>query len=122
MGATASPAAASRVWGITEWSLQETQELSEVTALGDASKTFVVGVKGATLSLKGFWLSDFDVPFDAFDTGSKVTCYLYTSADNLGQFLWAVIWPTSVGINAPASGPVGIDCAATVDGDVTRVG
>lgn len=122
LGATVSPAAASRVYGLTEWSLQQTQDIVEVTALGDSSKSFVAGTKGATISMKGSWLSDYDVPFDAFDIGGKVTCYLYPSADSAGQFFWFNAWPTAANVSDPVAGAVALDFSGTVDGDVTRNG
>lgn len=120
LGATASPAAASRLWGLTEWALNQSQDIAEVTALGDTSKSFVAGLKSATLSIKGFAMSDFDVPFDAYDIANKVTAYLYMSKNNLGQFFWFNCWPTAVNISVSTAGPVTMDFTATLDGDVTR--
>ena len=122
LGATASPASASRVNGLTTWSIALTQDVAEVTALGDDYKSFVVGVKGGTMAFKGFHMSDEDVPFDAYDIGGKVTCYLYPSADNTARYWWGNVWPTSVSVEDPVSGPVTLDFAGTFDSTFTRVG
>ena len=124
LSATTSGSAATVV-NLTQWSLNIEQDTAEVTSIGDTFKSFVVGMKGATASMSGFFDDSADIPFDAFDqtqTGGTVACYLYPAGTSVAKYFHGLVWPTSVSIEDSRDGAVTFTGALTFNGAVTRVG
>jgi hypothetical protein len=122
LAATAAGSAVT-VANLTQWSINIEQDTADVTSLGDSWKSFVVGVKGATASVSGFFADDADVPFDAFDqaqASGRVACYLYPTAQAPARFFSGMVWPTSVSVETSVGGAVSISANMTFDGAVTR--
>lgn len=115
-------AAATLVVNLTQWSLSLETETTEVTSLGDEWKTFVRGVKGGTGQLQGYFADDADVPFDAFDDGRRVACYLYPSSQAPGRYWSGYVWPTGTQVETAVNDAVRFTLPFTFDGVVTRVG
>jgi hypothetical protein len=117
-----SGGAAALVANINDWKIDIQQDIAEVSCLGDTWKTFVVGLKGATGSLSGYWAADADIPFDAFDSGVGGNFYGYPAGSAVAQYVYGSIFPTKVGIDVPVSGPTAISADFTVNGVLSRNG
>lgn len=121
--AASGAGAATNVANLSAWTINLERDKAEVTALGDTWKTFVRGAKGGSVTMAGFWANDADVPFDAFDDDTTtINVYLYPTRDVTTQYWYGEVWPDSVNLDSPNSGPVGFNFAGTFDGTVTRQG
>lgn len=117
-----SAGAPSPVTTLTDWKLDITQDLAEVTCLGDTWKSFVAGALSATGSFSGYFASDEDIPFDAFDVHTTVNFYGYPGGSTVAKYFYGSVWPSKVGIDCPVGGPVAISGDLTVNGTLGRIG
>lgn len=100
---TTGAGTASTVVLLSEWSLDRSTDLVDVTSFGDTNKVSVQGLPNYTGTISGFWDSDSDVLFDASDSSTAVKMYLYPSANAPTVYFAGTAWVSasiSVGINA----------------------
>lgn len=100
---------------LNSWSLDMATDKLEVTAFGDANKTYVQGLKDVSGSLAGFWDSADDAIFDASDATGGVKLYLYPSSDAPTIYFYGPAW-------LDASIDVGVNDAVTISGDFAANG
>jgi len=95
------------IGNISEWTLNMATDKVETTALGDANKRYVVGLKDLSGSFTAFWDRLTDTIFDAAD--SATGCYLafYPSATA------AQGWEGPAWLDASIKG--GVTSAVTID-------
>jgi len=84
-----SPAGAGNaipIANLNQWSLNRTTEKLDVTAFGDGSKAYVVGLPDAQGDISGFWDTSGDQYklSEAIDGGRKF--YLYVTADDTTKY------------------------------------
>lgn len=123
--AAANGGSAASVVNLTQWTLNQDIDLVEVSALGDAAKSYVVGLSGATLSFSGQFADDADIPFDAFDqvqSGGKVAAYLYPAGSSVARYWHGYVFPKGVSVDVSIGGASSIKGDATFTGACTRVG
>lgn len=118
--AASGSGSATNVANLTQWSLSLETDTSQVTSMGDEWKSFVRGTKGGSGSLQGYFADDADVPFDAFDDGNKVACYLYPSKDAPSKYWHGYVWPTGASVETSVTGAVSFTVPFTFDGPVGR--
>ena len=70
----------STVVKVTQWTLDMATDKIEVTAFGDANKTYVQGLKDIKGTFSGFFDDTETKPFTAADSSSGCLIYLYPSS------------------------------------------
>jgi hypothetical protein len=100
---------------LNSWTIDMATDKVEVTAFGDANKTYVQGLKDITGSLAGFWDSADDSLFDAADSDDGVKLYLYPSSDAPSVYWYGPAW-------VDASIEVGVGDAVTISGEFAANG
>jgi len=100
----------------------ETADVAETTTLGDGSKTYIVGLKDATLSISGLWDSTADGILGAV-VGQSATLSFEYSPEGTGsgavKYTGEAIL-TSYAVSSPVGDVVGYSADLQVSGDVTR--
>ena len=102
----------------------ESADVSETTTLGSAgnSKTYIAGLKDATISLSGLWDSTADAIFGAVVGQSATLSFEYspegTTGGNIKYEGEAIL--TSYAISSPVGDAVGYSADLQVSGAVTR--
>ena len=100
----------------------ETADVAETTTLGDGSKSYIVGLKDATLSISGLWDSTLDGILGAV-VGQSATLSFEYSPEGTGsgavQYTGECIL-TSYSQSSPVGDVVGFSADMQVSGDVTR--
>jgi len=100
----------------------ETADVAETTTLGDGSKTYIVGLKDATLSISGLWDSTADGILGAV-VGQSATLSFEYSPEGTGsgaiKYTGEAIL-TSYSVSSPVGDVVGYSADLQVSGDVTR--
>ena len=83
---------ATSVLKLTKWSLDQSTDKIEVTAFGDANKTYVQGLKDVKGSFSGFWDDTETKPFTAADSSDGCKMYLYPSSDAPTKYWYGPAW------------------------------
>ena len=100
----------------------ETADVSETTTLGADNKTYIAGLKDATISLSGLWDSTADAIFGAVVGQSATLSFEYspegTTGGNVKYEGEAIL--TSYAISSPVGDAVGYSADLQVSGAVTR--
>ena len=100
----------------------ETADVAETTTLGDSSKSYIVGLKDATISLAGLYDSTLDAILGAVVGQSATLSYEY-SPEGTGsgkiKYTGECIL-TSYSQSSPVGDVVGFSADLQVSGDVTR--
>jgi hypothetical protein len=102
---SAGGSVASELLGCSEWSLDMATDTVEVTAFGDANKTYVQGLADVKGSLSTFWRDDEDKLFQAVLATSPVNCYLYFSRNAPTLYAYGTAW-FSISMSAGMGGAV----------------
>lgn len=89
---TTGSGAATNVLKLTNWTLDQSTDKIEVTAFGDANKTYVQGLKDVKGTFKGFWDDTETKPFVAADSTDGCKLYLYPSADASAAYWYGPAW------------------------------
>ena len=100
----------------------ETADVSETTTLGADNKTYIAGLKDATISLAGLWDATADAIFGAVVGQSATLSYEYSpegTASGKIKYTGEVIL-TSYAISSPVGDAVGYSADLQVSGAVTR--
>lgn len=99
-----------------------TSDIAETTTLGAGSKTYIVGLKDATISFAGLWDATFDAIAGAV-RGQSATLTFEYSPEGTGsgavKYTGEAIM-TNYAVSSPVGDVVGYSCDLQVSGDVTR--
>ena len=101
----------------------ETADVAETSALGSSNKSFVVGLKDATIGLTGLWDSTADAIFGAVVGQSATLSFEYSpegTASGKVKYTGEAIM-TNYSISSPVGDVVGYSADLQVSGAVTRV-
>ena len=100
----------------------ETADVSETTTLGADNKTYIAGLKDATISLSGLWDATADAIFGQVVGQSATLSYEYspegTATGKIKYTGEAIL--TSYAISSPVGDAVGYSADLQVSGAVTR--
>ena len=100
----------------------ESADVSETTTLGADNKTYIAGLKDATISLSGLWDATADAIFGAVVGQSATLSYEYspegTASGKIKYTGEAIL--TSYAISSPVGEAVGYSADLQVSGAVTR--
>ena len=100
----------------------ETADVSETTTLGADNKTYIAGLKDATISLAGLWDATADAIFGQVVGQSATLSYEYspegTATGKIKYTGEAIL--TSYAISSPVGDAVGYSADLQVSGAVTR--
>jgi len=100
----------------------ETADVSETTTLGADNKTYIAGLKDATISLAGLWDSTADAIFGAV-VGQSATLSFEYSPEGTGsgavKYTGEAIL-TSYAVSSPVGDAVGYSADLQVSGAITR--
>ena len=100
----------------------ETADVAETTTLGDSSKSYIVGLKDATISIAGLWDSTVDGILGAVVGQSATLSFEYspegTSSGKIKYTGECIL--TSYSQSSPVGDVVGFSADLQVSGDVTR--
>jgi predicted secreted protein len=100
----------------------ETADVSETTTLGADNKTYIAGLKDATISLAGLWDATADAIFGAVVGQSATLSYEYspegTASGKIKYTGEAIL--TSYAISSPVGDAVGYSADLQVSGAITR--
>lgn len=116
---TTGSGAASNVIKLTTWALNQTTDKIEVTAFGDANKTYVQGLKDVQGSIAGFFDDTESKPFTAADSTDGCRMYLYPSADAPTIYWYGPAW-LDVSIDTGVSAAVSISGSFAANGAWSR--
>ena len=100
----------------------ETADVAETSALGSSNKSFVVGLKDATIGLTGLWDSTADAIFGAVVGQSDTLSFEYSpegTASGKVKYTGEAIM-TNYSISSPVGDVVGYSADLQVSGAVTR--
>lgn len=114
MSATGTTLAVNVV-GLTSWSLDKATDLVEVSAMGDANKSYVQGLPDVKGSFAGVFDSGTDQLFDGADSADGVLMYLYPNALVPTVYHYGPAW-----VNASIA--TGVTAAVTVSGSFAAKG
>lgn len=89
---TSGTGAASELLGCTEWTLDMSTDTVEVTAFGDANKTYVQGLPDLSGTINGYWRDDEDKWFTAASSTDGIKIYLYFSRNATTQYAYGTAW------------------------------
>src|SRR4026208_2574156 len=98
---------ATNVIKLNAWTLNKATDKIEVTAFGDANKTYVQGLPDIQGTFSGFWDDTASTPVAAAAPADGCKLYLYPSADAPSKFHSGPAW-LDVSIDTSVSGAVSI--------------
>lgn len=98
------------VVGLKSWSLSMPTDKVEVTAFGNANKTYVQGLPDATGDISGWWDDTSDALYDASQSSTGVKMYLYPSSDAPTKYWYGPAW-VDFSISVDIGGAV--ECSAS---------
>jgi len=100
----------------------ETADVAETTTLGAGSKTYIVGLKDATISVSGLFDATADAIFGAIRGQSATVTFEYSpegTASGKVKYTGEAIC-TNYAVSSPVGDVVGYSADLQVSGDVTR--
>lgn len=104
---TTGAGAATTQASLSAWTLDLSTDKAEVTAFGDANKTYVQGLKDIKGTLTGF-LDDTALSlFTGADSADGIRMYLYPASTAPTVYWYGPAW-LDASVNTPVSGPVTI--------------
>jgi hypothetical protein len=105
---TTSAGAATPVAFLSSWSLDQSADVQEVTAMGDGSKTYILGLPDATGQIQGFYDDAGSNQIYAAATaegGSAKRMYIYPSTSDVTKYFFGTAF-VSVSISSEVNGAV----------------
>lgn len=112
---TTGTGAASTVIKLNKWSINRTTDKLEVTAFGDANKTYVQGLPDVKGAFSGFWDDTESKPFTGAASVDGVKVYLYPSSDAITKYWYGPAW-MDLSMDDPVNGPATISSAFAANG------
>jgi hypothetical protein len=104
---TTGSGAATNVIKMNAWTLNRTTDKIEVTAFGDANKTYVQGLPDVQGTFGGFWDDSESKPFTGASSTDGVKVYLYPSSDAPTKYWYGPAW-LDVSMDTAVSGAITI--------------
>lgn len=118
---TTGSGAATTVIKLNHWTLNQTTDKIEVTAFGDANKTYVQGLKDIQGTLSGFFEETETKPWTAADSSTGCKLYLYPSSDAPSIYWSGPAW-LDMSIDTSVSAAIAINGSFAANGSWTRTG
>ena len=118
---TTGAGTATTMIALTSWSLDRTTDTIDVTAFGDANKTYVQGLPDVKGQFSGFWDDTETKLFAAADSSTPVRLYLYPSSSATGAYHYGTAW-VSASMTNSVSGAVQISGSFAAGSSWGRVG
>ena len=117
---TSGSGAAVKVASLSDWTLDMATDIVDVTAMGDANKQYVQGLRDMKGTLAGFWDSADDTLFTGMQSTDGIVLYLYPSTNAASKYLYGPAWlnlslkvgvkgSVDISANFVANGAWGID-------------
>ena len=106
---------ASSVLKLNAWTVNRTTDKIEVTAFGDANKTYVQGLPDVQGTFGGFWDDNESKPFTGAGSSDGMKMYLYPSSDAPTKYWYGPAW-------LDVSMDLGVNGAATISGSFAANG
>lgn len=103
------------------WSISFSTDKAEVTALGDANKTYVAGLPDASGEFGGFYDDATVQTYTAAADGVARKFYLYPSTSNNGQYFFGTILP-DFSVNGAVGDAVQVSASWNAASQVSKVG
>jgi hypothetical protein len=116
---TTGSGTASSVIKLTQWTLDQSTDKIEVTAFGDANKTYVQGLKDVKGTFSGFYDDTETKPYVGADSTDGVKMYLYPSSDAPSVYWAGPAW-LDVSIDTGVAAAVAISGNFAANGAWTR--
>jgi hypothetical protein len=104
---TTGSGAATNVIKLNTWTVNKTTDKIEVTAFGDANKTYVQGLPDLQGTIGGFWDDTESKPFTAAASTDGCKLYLYPSSDITTKYFYGPAW-LDISMDTNVSGAVTI--------------
>jgi hypothetical protein len=116
---TTGTGAATTTIGLSSWSLDLSTDKAEVTAFGDANKTYVQGLKDIKGSMAGF-LDDTGLSlFTGADSADGIKLYLYPASTAPTVYWYGPAW-LDASVSVPVGGPAAISANFVANGSWGR--
>jgi hypothetical protein len=112
---TTGAGAATNVIKLNKWTINRSTDKIEVTAFGDANKTYVQGLPDVQGSFGGSWDDTESKPFTAAASADGCKLYLYPSADIVTKFWSGPAW-LDISMDESVSGAVTISGSFAANG------
>lgn len=112
---TTGSGAATNVIKLNAWTVNKTTDKIEVTAFGDANKTYVQGLPDLQGTFSGFWDDTESKPFTAAASSDGCKLYLYPSSDITTKYFYGPAW-------LDVSMDTGVSAAVTITGNFAANG
>ena len=106
---------ASAVLKLNNWTINRTTDKIEVTAFGDANKTYVQGLPDLQGTFSGFWDDGESKPFTAASSNDGCKLYLYPSSDAPTKYWYGPAW-LDVSMDTGVSAAVAISGSFAANG------
>lgn len=102
---TTGSGTATNVIKLNKWTINRTTDKIEVTAFGDANKTYVQGLPDLQGSFSGSWDDTEAKPFTGAASSDGVKMYLYPSSNITTKYWYGPAW-LDVSMDVSVSGAV----------------
>lgn len=101
---------------LNAWTLNYNTDKAEVTAFGDANKTYVQGLPDVQGTFTGFWTDDGAANlFTAVASTDGVKLYLYPNSSAITKYAYGPAW-IDCSVSTPVSGAVTISASFAANG------
>lgn len=100
---------------LNAWTLNRSTDKIEVTAFGDANKTYVQGLPDVQVTFSGFWDDTETKPFAGAASSDGIKAYLYPSSDAPSKFAGGPAW-IECSLDTDVSGAVKISGSLVANG------
>jgi hypothetical protein len=115
-GGTAEPVAY-----LNSWSINFATEKADVTAFGDANKSYVAGLPDASGDFSGFYDNATVQTYTAALDGLPRRFYLYPSTNANTQYFFGEVLP-DFNVSATVTGSIDISSSWNASGPIQKVG
>jgi hypothetical protein len=121
MGIVDDAAVATPLPFFASWSINFASDKIEVTAMGDANKTYVGGLPDASGEFSGFYDDETNQTYTAAVDGLPRKFYLYPNTALPTQYFFGTILP-DFSVSADVAGAVSVSASWSASSQVQKVG
>src|SRR5574338_191499 len=118
---TSGSSNATNVIKLNAWTINKSTDKIEVTAFGDANKTYVQGLPDVQGTFGGFWDDTETKPNTAAGSSDGCKMYLYPSSDKNGSYHYGPAW-LDYSMEVAVNGAVTISASFAANGSWGSVG